>query len=229
MYRAIPILTEEDKKRYFSKISIANNKKECWVWNELSVTENGYGLIWIKGGYYVAHRVAYYLHYGVNPMDLNVCHKCDNPKCNNPHHLFLGTHLDNNQDCAKKNRTAKGNKNGMHTKKESRATGKRNGKYTKPENTPRGRNHYHYLRPELTPRGEKSGTAKLNNSKIIDIRISYFNGGVTLKELGIKYNVHLGTISKIVNNKIWTHLIIREENRIKVHHSFGHINFKKCV
>ena len=52
----------------------------------------------------LAHRVAYFLSYGVDPGALHVCHKCDRPACQNPAHLFLGTSKDNMHDASLKGR-----------------------------------------------------------------------------------------------------------------------------
>jgi hypothetical protein len=67
-----------------------------------------YGVISVNGRQYRAHRLAYQACNGVIPDGLLVCHKCDNPPCFNPSHLFLGTHLDNVQDAARKGRTSRG-------------------------------------------------------------------------------------------------------------------------
>jgi len=75
----------------------------CWEWKKSSVGA-GYGVIsFFKRNYYV-HRISYRLFIGEIPNGLMVCHKCDNVKCFNPEHLFLGTQKDNMSDAIKKNR-----------------------------------------------------------------------------------------------------------------------------
>lgn len=78
---------------------------ECWEW--IGTKTSGYGYFGTgqrcsKVG--LAHRFSYELHYGPFDKSLDVCHKCDNPGCVRPEHLFLGTHQDNMADKIKKGR-----------------------------------------------------------------------------------------------------------------------------
>ena len=75
----------------------------CWVWTR-STAGKGYGQIWVNGRIEYVHRVSYEVFVGRIPHGLLVCHKCDNPPCANPDHLFVGTHKDNYRDSVNKNR-----------------------------------------------------------------------------------------------------------------------------
>ena len=79
----------------------------CWEWSGAKV-QQGYGLIKRKDGAQLrAHRVAYELAYGEIPAGMFVCHRCDNPRCIRPSHLFLGSHDENMADMVIKNRVAR--------------------------------------------------------------------------------------------------------------------------
>jgi hypothetical protein len=78
----------------------------CWAWSG-SRNEDGYGILSRPGrhtGKVGAHRLSWEIHRGPVPDGLSVLHRCDNPQCTNPDHLFLGTQADNMQDCAAKKR-----------------------------------------------------------------------------------------------------------------------------
>jgi len=75
----------------------------CWIWTAYTV-HTGYGQFWNGVRLILAHRFSWELHFGILPKNLLICHKCDNPACVNPEHLFMGTHKDNMEDMIAKNR-----------------------------------------------------------------------------------------------------------------------------
>lgn len=77
---------------------------DCWTWTG-GTSRNGYGAFWTKEKRLVrASRFSYALHYGPIPDGMVVCHRCDNPPCVRPDHLFLGTQGDNMRDMWQKGR-----------------------------------------------------------------------------------------------------------------------------
>jgi hypothetical protein len=79
----------------------------CWEWlGAKNLT--GYGVMRVGEGNQLAHRLTYALEYGEIPAGLNALHKCDNPGCVRPDHLFLGTIADNNADMDAKGRRVNG-------------------------------------------------------------------------------------------------------------------------
>ena len=75
----------------------------CWEWVGAQ-TNSGYGKYYVNGRYWLAHRLSFWIATGRLSDNKLICHKCDNPKCVNPVHLFEGTYADNNQDCVLKGR-----------------------------------------------------------------------------------------------------------------------------
>lgn len=79
---------------------------KCWVWTAyIGQRGTGYGIIRAWGQPKGAHCVSWVIHNGEVPAGLFVLHKCDNKRCVNPVHLFLGTHQDNSDDMRAKGRS----------------------------------------------------------------------------------------------------------------------------
>jgi hypothetical protein len=93
---------EDNLEKFFSKIA-PPNERGCREWQG-SRLASGYGQCRIANKCYVASRVAWILAHGPIPDGLFACHRCDNPPCCTPEHLFLGTQDDNMGDCAAKGR-----------------------------------------------------------------------------------------------------------------------------
>lgn len=166
------------EERFWEKVSKASHPKGCWEW--VGSRTHHYGRI-RRGGrgtpILQANRVAWELTYGPIPDGLDVCHKCDNPPCVNPDHLFLGDAKANMADMLAKGRC-------------KRATGDRASAR---------------LYPERVPRGEKHHLAVLTALKVRAIR-SLHKLGWSNADLARLCNVTRANIRCIVTGKSWKHV-----------------------
>lgn len=89
-------------KRFWSYCG-DRTENNCWNWRGALFT-NGYGQFRWGKRKVKAHRIAWWLLYGPIPYGKIICHTCDNKRCVNPNHLFMGTHKDNAEDREKKGR-----------------------------------------------------------------------------------------------------------------------------
>ena len=179
---------------FWSHVSI-RSPDECWPWM-LSTKRGGYGQFKLGGTSRSAHKLAFELHHGVRlptpknitPQTVCVLHRCNNPPCCNPAHLWLGTPKENIADAYLKGRFDARNASRWP---ESRARGLRNGKYTKPENTPRGSSH---------PR------ARLTEEDVAAIRRRFTGKRGECVAIAKEYGMRPVTIYDIRSGKIWRHV-----------------------
>lgn len=159
--------------RFLAKIQKTDS---CWIWIG-NYINSGYGIFWYNGKQTTAHRFSYTFYKGPIPTRMDVCHTCDNKKCVNPNHLFLGTHEENLKDMKKKGRSATGDKSGI-------------------------RKH-----PEIIRRGENHIGAKANDKQVIEIRSLYDTGIIrNICELARKFQLGQTTVRHIVKRDTWTHI-----------------------
>lgn len=196
----------------------------CLLWMGMRHVGN-YGRVRLNGRLELAHRVAYQLVVGPIPAGLNVLHRCDNPPCCNPAHLFVGTQLDNVRDRDLKGRQAHGERSGAArlTAEQVRAIRERyarepvgahalareygvhpsvisclvSGKTWRREGPP--------VQSVVSKRacGERHGMAKLRVADVEEIRRRYALGGITQAALGREFGVSQPTVGEIVRGEKW--------------------------
>lgn len=98
------------EERFWERARPGGNPDQCWSWDGFLMA-GGYPGIWEGSGsdrkIHTGHRLSWQLHHGPIPDGFWVCHRCDNPSCTNPRHLFLGTPSDNAIDMVVKGRAFK--------------------------------------------------------------------------------------------------------------------------
>jgi hypothetical protein len=168
--------------RFWSKVD-RSNPEGCWEWKG-RLNEFGYGQFYHEGTCKHAHRISYLLTYKELPDNLFVCHKCDNPPCVNPAHLWLGTPKGNTQDSINK---------GRNTLVKNRGTG---GRAVVNGNIPESRLYSSYT----------NFAKKLNPSKVRTIRYLYSTKQYTYKDIAKIYEVTPSAIAGVIRQKTWRHL-----------------------
>ena len=174
-------------ERFWSKVAKGDG---CWEWMAAR-DRKGYGMFQVGVGKTArAPRFAWELAHGPIPAGLHVLHRCDNPSCVRPDHLFLGTAADNNADKVAKGRQARGDRHPSRTHR---------------HRLPRGDQHHLRLRPETVLRGEQNGNARLTSEQVRDI-LAMRASGKGQRAVAATFGVSKTTIRRIERGLTWRHV-----------------------
>jgi len=195
-----------------SKIEKTNS---CWIWKGY-VNPDGYGRYSSNYKTFFAHRYSWIIHKGNIPNAILVCHSCDNRKCVNPEHLFLGTHKDNYQDSKNKKRHVHGNSHGQTKIKEefheeiinSYLSGETQRNIAKKYSVSQGaiQDIIRKKIPAKILKGETANGSIFNENQIKEIRSMYVPGKVTFLQIAKIYQVNPETIRRIIRRERWAHV-----------------------
>ena len=181
--RLIPDLSEKNITNFYRKISPTANDQGCLEWLGAS-HKDGYGRFGIAGRLFQSTRIAFFVATGIDPLNMDVCHKCDNPPCCNPDHLFLGTRADNVKDMISKGRA--------NFQKDP----------AKPA-SPRVRPAY--IRKDSAV-GARHGQCKLDDATVTMIREMYCKSKTTHAQIAAEFGVVQSLIGKIIRRELWRHV-----------------------
>lgn len=171
--------------QFFQRVNVGC-VDDCWIWT-MAKNKQGYGVAYFRKEVRLAHRVSFKLVVGEIPDGLFVLHRCDNPPCCNPAHLWLGTHDDNMADAASKGRSVQGDRHWSRMF---------------PERVPRGELAGPALHPERISRGERHYQAKINDEIVEEIKQLYI-GGEYQRDIAKRVGINQSQVSRIVNDKAW--------------------------
>lgn len=190
------------------------NKKEssCWEWIGSIQTKTGYGQFYLNKKNISSHRVSWILHEGEIPKGLCVLHKCDNRKCVNPDHLWIGNHKENTRDMIEKGRIFI-QKSIMNDQQKSQCIQLYKKGIKKKEiasilgvNQKRVWKEVHKYFPHFRCIGTDNKKSKLTEIDVLEIRKSYIPYKMSCPMLAKKFSVNTTTIQRIIFRQTWKHI-----------------------
>ncbi len=162
-------ITKEEEQRFHSQVA-RDLPDKCWEWKGSKLGGYGRMRVWRDGRHISlkTHRLAFFLHWGVDPQAFDICHECDNPPCCNPSCLFVGTPAVNMADRDAKGRQAKGDR------------------------------HYSHRHPDWVSRGNTRDRVKLSDEQKTEICRLRESQGVLRRELATMYGVSVARVDRIL-------------------------------
>ena len=181
--------TPQFVRNFWAKVNLEGTKPDqtnphyrglnrCWEWEGARLV-GGYGQTKFKRRTFPAHRVSFSLINGFFPVaGIHVLHRCDNPRCVNPDHLFTGTAADNVRDKQRKGRC----------------------------NSPTGSRHGAKTKPGYAKRAVNKSYSEVSESTVVDLRLYYATGGFLQKRLAEMFGLSGRTVRNILARKTWNHI-----------------------
>jgi hypothetical protein len=171
-------------ERFWSRVDTSG---DCWIWTGAK-SRHGYGTFWAGGvrGRIGAHRWALEQACGEVLDGKYICHRCDNPSCVRPEHLFAASQADNLADAKQKGRL-------------------------RPPSARDGNSHKNTVTIDLavgvgavggSPK-KHNGMAKLDSDTVLEIRRKYIDGGVSTRQLAAEYGLGKTTVANVVVGRTW--------------------------
>lgn len=181
----MPIPLQDPIERFWRYVD--KKPSGCWIWTGARCggqEVGGYGRFRVRQiNEHYAHRFAFRHFNGPVASDKYVCHRCDNPICVNPAHLFLATATENIADARRKNRLATGNRHGLAKN------------------------------PFAAARGNRCPHAKLTGTAVAEIRRRYRPRMVSQQDLANEFGVSREAIREVLKGRSWRHLLPTDLDR----------------